>query len=142
MTADTSQLVAPSGMFILSSNITEVMLFLYVLLWKSVEALLLPQALIIGRALNVAVIVLFSVTAPPVIGLVSPDTYPPDQFSKEQLVFGVAVAFTVSPYLTVSTACAVEAVTLLFGCITASAFTVPFVGLVNVTVYVFLLNHI
>ena len=90
---------------------------------------------------NVPVIVLAAVTAAPVTGLSVPDTYPPLQVT-EYPVDGVAVAFTVSPYFTVSSAAAVLAVTLLFACVTVSAFTVPLVGLLTVTLYVSLVHHI
>ena len=55
VTADTSHDVAPSGIFILFSNIIEVILFLYVLLWKSADEFhaLLLHDLIIGGIVTV-----------------------------------------------------------------------------------------
>ena len=83
-------------------------------------------------------------TASPVTELAVPDTYPPLHVT-EYPVDGVAVAFTVSPYLTVKLpfALAPDATVTLFPvCVTVSAFTLPFVGFVIVTVYVSLVNHI
>ena len=95
-------------------------------------------------AANVPVIVLFAVTSAPVTGFVVPVTYP-DQPVKLYPTFAVAVALTLSPCFTVKLpfALAPAATDALFPvCDTVSAFILPFVGFVTVTVYVFLVNHI
>ena len=88
-----------------------------------------------------ALLVLSSVTAEPVTGFVVPVTYPLQDTVYP--VDGVAVAFTVSPYFTVSVAFDdAEAVTLFDPCVTVSILTVPLAPLLAFTLYVFLLNHI
>ena len=94
-------------------------------------------------SLNDAVMVFAAVTAPPVAGLVVPDKYVPEfQFVNAYPVFGVAVAVTVSPYLTVKLPFELApafTVTLLLPWVTVDATVLPFAFAVTVIVYVALL---